>query len=222
MSAMTMSFDAVDAAQLENLTQGQIIDFVVIPDGRSFRVDEIAVTDNAFGSGPPRFEQVANVGDTAPCFELTDQDGNSVSLASLSGRLVLLDFIYTNCPGPCPILTSRNVTLQLSLADDLRARTHFVSISIDPERDTPQALRSYAEARGANLSGWSFLTGTPRSIEVVLGGYGVGTVPSENGEIDHVVATFLIDSEGRIAHRYLGLEHGADELLADLEELASR
>ena len=222
MDAMTMSFD-VDDTVLEGLVEGQIIDFVVIFDGRSYRVDEIVVTGIAFsGAGESGIEKLVDVGDPAPGFELTDQDGNDVSLASLRGGPVVLDFIFTSCPGPCPILTATHVTFQRRLSPDLRARTRFVSISLDPERDTPEALRTYAEARGVDLASWSFLTGPSDRVGAVLDNYGVGSVRSENDDIEHIVVTFLIDSEGRIAYRYLGLEHGADDLVADLEGLASR
>ena len=113
------------------------------------------------------------------------------------------------------------MTVQRRLSPVQRARTRFVSISLDPERDTPEALRSYAEAHGADLAGWSFLTGTSDEVGAALGRYGVGSVRGEDGEIDHVVATFLIDSEGRIAHRFLGLEHSAGQIAADLEGLGS-
>jgi protein SCO1/2 len=222
MGAMTMSFDVADAAQLQGLAQGQIIDFVVISDGKGYRVDQIVVSGNRFFDAPePGLEALADVGDLAPGFELTDQDGRTVSLATLRGAPVLLDFVYTSCPGPCPILTAKHVSLQRRLSAELRARAHFVSISIDPERDTQEALRSYAQAHGADLASWSFLTGTSEQVGAVLESYGVGSVRGEQGEIDHAVATFLIDSKGRIAHRYLGLEHGSDQLEADLVGLGS-
>ena len=134
---------------------------------------------------------------------------------------MLLDFIFTSCPGPCPILTSSHVTLQRSLPPELRARTRFVSISLDPVRDTPMALRSYAQKRGADLTGWSFLTGDPETVARVVQAYGVGTLRSPDGQLDHLVATFLIDPEGRIAQRFIGLEHEPEELLRALESLSS-
>jgi protein SCO1/2 len=132
---------------------------------------------------------------------------------------VLLDFVYTRCPGPCPILTGTHVALQRSLPPELRERAWFVSISLDPRYDTPERLSEYARARGADLSGWSFVTGPVDAVDAVVRAYGVGRTRREDGQIEHVVATFLIDPEGRIAERYVGLEHGADELLRDLRRL---
>jgi len=135
---------------------------------------------------------------------------------------VLLDFIWTRCPGPCPILTGLHVKLQQQLPPALRERTQFVSISLDPVRDTPAVLRDYAKTRGADLAGWSFLTGPPDEVDAVIKSYGVGSAKAPDGQIEHVVATFLIDGAGRIARRYIGLEgHDPAELLRDLERLAS-
>jgi len=222
MPAMTMSFDVPDHALLEKLAAGQAIDFTVEATGKSYRVVEATLKGEAgsAGSSGSFSEELASVRDPAPAFELTDQNGAKLALADLRGKLVLLDFIFTSCPGPCPMLTSAHVTLQRMLPPALRARTRFVSISLDPVRDTPMALRAYGLARGADLAGWSFLTGDPEAVALVLKGYGVGSMRRPDGEIDHLVATFLIDAEGRIAQRFIGLEHEPEALLRALESLS--
>jgi protein SCO1/2 len=221
MPAMTMSFDVVDHDLLGRLSAGQVIDFTVEAMGQSYRVVEATVKGEAGSAGSSgSFSELASVRDPAPDFELTDQNGAKLTLADLRGKLVLLDFIFTSCQGPCPMLTSAHVTLQRMLPPELRARTRFVSISLDPVRDTPMALRAYALARGADLAGWSFLTGDPEAVALVLKGYGVGTMRRPDGQIDHLVATFLIDAEGRIAQRFIGLEHEPDALLRALEDLS--
>ena len=221
MPAMTMSFDVPDHDLLGRLSAGQAIDFTVEVSGEKYRVVEATVKGEAGGAGSSgAFSELAEARDPAPDFELTDQNGARLSLADLRGKLVLLDFIFTSCPGPCPILTSSHVTLQRSLPPELRARTRFVSISLDPVRDTPMALRSYAQKRGADLTGWSFLTGDPETVARVVQAYGVGTLRSPDGQLEHLVATFLIDPEGRIAQRFIGLEHEPGELLRALESLS--
>lgn len=221
MPGMTMSFDAPDRALLEKLAAGQAIDFTVEFTGESYRVVEATAKGEAGSAGASgAFSELASVRDPAPDFELVDQGGGKVALADLRGKLVLLDFIYTTCQGPCPILTSAHVTLQRMLSPELRARTRFVSISLDPVRDTPTVLRAYALARGADLVDWSFLTGDPEAVARVIQGYGVGTMRRPDGQIDHLVATFLIDAEGRIAQRFIGLEHEPKVLVRAIEALA--
>jgi protein SCO1/2 len=222
MPAMTMNFDVPDAALLATLAPGQVIDFEVEFDGKSYRV--VAVTVRAQRPPPrdgPALGGVLDLGHAVPEIALTDQDGKTRSFAELRGRFVLVDFVYTHCPGPCPIQTGIHVDAQRRLPPALREATRFVSISLDPERDTPDRLRAYAEKRGADLASWSFLTGQTEVVDGVLRSFGVGRAPGKDGEIDHLVVSFLVDPEGRIARRYVGLRHGADEILADLERMAS-
>jgi protein SCO1/2 len=96
----------------------------------------------------------------------------------------------------------------------------FVSISLDPENDTPEALAKYARERGADLEGWSFLTGPKADVEEVVRRYGVGTLRAADGTIDHLVATFLVDGNGKIARRWLGLDHTLDEMRAEIARVA--
>jgi protein SCO1/2 len=164
---------------------------------------------------------VAPEAEEAPPFELVDQEGARRSLASLRGKVVLLDFIYAKCPGPCPILTGTHVRVQRTLPPDVKADVWFASVTLDPDRDTPQALKHYAKSRGADSATWWFLGGPKNEVEDVLARYGVGKTPATHGgEIQHVVVTFLIDKQGRIAKRYFGLDHHADDLVKDVAELA--
>jgi protein SCO1/2 len=219
MEAMTMSFDVPDRALLERLRVDLLIDFTLRRAGHSLQViDFEPVRAGVSGSGAP-LPTLAEVRDPAPDFDLVDQDGQPFRSADLRGVVVVLDFIFTHCPGPCPILTSSHVSLQRLVPQAVRDRTHFVSITLDPARDTPDALRKYAVARGAELSGWSFLTGPVERIDAVVRAYGVGVAMGEDGETVHTVATFLIDPDGRIAGRYLGLEHEPQALLGDLLQL---
>jgi len=220
MPAMTMSFDVPDRALLATLAPGQTIDFRIEHTEKSYRVIAATVTGEVGSAGAAgTFTDLAEVRDPAPDFDLVDQGGGRLTLADLRGKLVVLDFVYTSCQGPCPLLTSAHVTLQRSLPPELRARTRFVSISLDPVRDTPMTLRAYGLARGADLTGWSFLTGPADAVAAVVKAYGVGSVRRPDGQIDHLVATFLIDGEGQIAQRFIGLEHEPEELLHALEGL---
>jgi protein SCO1 len=93
-----------------------------------------------------------------PEFSMVDQDGRPVSESILHGQVTIVDFIFTHCPLQCPVMTGQMWDMSLAMAD---SRVRFLSISIDPERDTPERLRQYAAAQGADHSRWAFLTGEP-------------------------------------------------------------
>jgi protein SCO1/2 len=225
MPAMSMSFDVGDPRLLDTLAPGQKIAFTLEIRSRSFRVVAARVLEEAGAAGrsgtlADGFSGAVGEAEPAPDFALVDQDGQRVALSDLRGKTLLLDFVYTHCPGPCPILTGTHVAVQRSLSPELRERVRFVSISLDPARDTPEALRAYATARGADLAHWSFLTGGEDAVAGVLRRYGVGAKPGNDGEIDHLVITYLIDREGRIARRFAGLEHRPETLVAALAAVA--
>lgn len=220
MPAMTMSFDVPDPAVFEKLAPGQRIAFTLELRDKSFRIVRAEVLEQR--AAPGRAGALAAVvEDLAPDFALTDQNGAEVTLASLRGKALLIDFIYTHCPGPCPILTGRHAQILRELGPEARTRVHFVSISLDPERDTPEVLASYARARGADSPSWSFLTGDPERVRDVLKRYGVFAQKSANpGEIDHVVVTLLVDAQGRVAKRLFGVEDSVADVRAALEQVA--
>jgi len=222
MPAMTMNLSVYDAALLDSLHPGDEIDFELTADRGGFYITAADVVGRVEpGEGWVRLGDALLPTEPAPPVALTDQAGRPFSLEEQRGRIVLLDFIFTRCPGPCPILTATHVAVERALPDDLRERSRFVSISVDPARDRPEDLARYAIAHGADLEHWSFLTGPVDEVEAVMRAYGVGTTPSPDGEMEHVVATFLIDAEGRLVKRYLGLEHSPAEISADLAQLAS-
>ncbi len=222
MSAMTMSFDVPDKALLAQLAPGQHIEFELEVTERSYRVISARTEGSTAGAArSPSLASALNQNDPAPGFSLVDQAGRTVTLADLSGKVLLVDFIFTRCPGPCPIMTSRHVELQRALAPELRERVRFVSISLDPKYDTPDVLKAYADARGADLSSWIFLTGPESDVAEVVRRFGVGTLRAADGNIDHALATFLVDGRGRIAKRWLGLEHPIDEQRAEIEALVA-
>ena len=222
MPAMTMSFDVPDVALLSTLTPGQKIRFRLAHPERSYRIlgAEILADGEAGQASGPTFAGAVAERDLAPLFRLTDQDGRSVALEDLRGKAIMLDFIFTHCTGPCPVLTGLQVDVQRALNPQQRAKTRFVSISLDPERDTPEVLRAYAMKHGADLESWSFLTGKPEEVETVLKSYGVGVIRRAGEEPAHLVATFVIDGQGRIAHRIVGLEQPAQERARLLVETA--
>lgn len=155
----------------------------------------------------------------APEFALISQDGAPVKLADYRGKVVAVTFIFTLCADTCPVLTPMMSFVQDQLGANFGEKIHFVSITVDPERDTPEVLKEYAQAFGANLSGWSFLTGTPDAIRDVTRRYGIFAAKTANGSIDHTFLTSIIDQRGILRVQYLGVRFDPEEFRRDLESL---
>jgi protein SCO1 len=119
------------------------------------------------GKNGPIQPDPETVGLSVPEFSMTDQSGAPRTQAILDGRITVLDFIFTNCPFACPIMTGA----MSDLADRLRgANVQFVSISVDPAHDTPERLAEYARQHEADLSRWTFLTGDDQTVHRIVRG----------------------------------------------------
>jgi protein SCO1/2 len=158
----------------------------------------------------------------APPFTLTSQDGAAVTLGWLRGKVVALSFIYTGCPDICPMLTQKMVDVQDALGADFGTKIAFVSITLDPERDTPEVLKDYAQFWGAKPQGWSFLTGSLEAVRDVTRRYGVFFAKKEDGSVEHSQLTTLIDAEGQMRVQYLGARFDPEEFRHDLMSLVDK
>jgi protein SCO1/2 len=158
----------------------------------------------------------------APDFSLRAHDGTQVTLAQFRGKAVALDFIFASCSSTCPILTAKMATVQDGLGDDFGSRIIFLSITVDPEHDSPDVLRHYAETFGANLAGWKFLTGPPNAIEAVERRYGVFAARAPSGDVDHTNLISVIDPRGMLRVQYLGVRFDPEELRHDLLSLTGK
>jgi protein SCO1 len=155
----------------------------------------------------------------APEFTLTKQDGKRLALKELRGKVLAVTFIFASCADTCPLLTAKMASIQNRLGSDFGPKVYFVSITVDPERDTPQALKRYAEAYKANSTGWAFLTGTPAEIRDVAKRYGIYAKKTSRGDVDHTFLTSLVDQSGILRVQYMGVQFNPDEMLRDLQSL---
>ena len=139
----------------------------------------------------------------APDFTLTDAAGRPVQLSALRGRVVLIAFIYTTCVDACPLLTQRMVLLEQRLQETgLDTETVFLSITVDPERDSTQVLGEYAARFRAASDRWRFLTDAPDRVRRVLNAYDEWTRQPAKGSLDHPARLHLVDSNGRVREIY--------------------
>jgi protein SCO1/2 len=155
-----------------------------------------------------------------PSFQLVNQNGQSFGSTQLAGKIWIADFIYTTCPGPCPMISTRMSELQKPLE---KTDVHLVSFSVDPEKDKPEVLRGYAEKLHVDPKRWDFLTG-PKSTIYDLSHNGfklaVSDGSDEAGIPVHSTRMALVDRHGQIRGYYEATEADAiTKLLADTSHL---
>ncbi|MCC6756191.1 MAG: SCO family protein [Solirubrobacterales bacterium] len=135
-----------------------------------------------------------------PDFQLTDSDGAPFDRSRMRGKVWVADFIFTTCTGPCPLLSTRMAGLHKTFKGD--SQVGFVSISVDPDTDTPAVMAAYAKRYGADTSQWHFLTGPKDAInELAVKGFKVG---SGDVPVMHDLHFILVDDVGRIRGYYTG------------------
>ena len=143
-----------------------------------------------------------------------------MSLSDFSGKWVLIDWVFTNCVTFCPLLTGGMNVVHSGLGDAVGEDVQLVTITFDPTRDTPEALRAYSRAVAPDQTGWTWLTGSETETSAVAAAYGVSFDPGEavNGiaQFDHTSLMVVIDPTGREKHRYLG-SGWAEDVLERLE-----
>jgi len=154
--------------------------------------------------------------------KLVDQNGNNVVLTSLKGKPMVVDFIYTSCPGPCLMETAKLANVALRLGNDLGSKVTIVSISVDPEHDGPKQLLNYSRQQGADEKGWYFLTGGPGDIDRALGGFKLSRQVEPDGSVGHLVDMMLIGADGRLIQEYNGEVVKAQDIVNDVKKTLNK
>ncbi len=136
---------------------------------------------------------------------LLDQSAHPLEPASLEGRVLLLNFVFTGCSSTCPLQTHELALLRRSLPEPVRARAEFLSVSVDPVNDTPAALAAFARRAGADQPGWRFATGAPAQVETLLERMQVlDRRRARPAPADHRSSLWLFDREGALVQRFAG------------------
>jgi protein SCO1 len=233
MPAMTMPFSVKDDSDLEIMKPGDLISTTLVVDGPSVWIQDSAITEGA----PPGASDVdvpgePKAGDAVPDFGLLNQDGKRIHLTQYRGKALALTFVYTRCPLPnfCPLMSEDFHQIDQELQKDpaLYARTHLLSISFDPDYDTPKVLRSYGAAhtgRYANetFEHWEFAGGSPDEVKGVAQFFGLRyyhDTESGNDQVIHTLRTAVIGPDGKLYKLYRGNEWKPEDVLHDLKTLA--
>ena len=217
MDAMVMPFDLRGPAREIQLTPGDRVRLRLAVKGARSWVDRLEIVSAApvdVGlQNTPAVPLLVPVGASIPDFELIDQAGARVSLASLRGKVVAVNFIYTRCPLPdyCPRMVANFRAIRDRFKERLGGDLVLLTVTFDPKYDTPATLAKYAAGERAGGPGWHFLTGDATRIESVCAAFGIQYWPEE-GLITHTLETAVIDRDGRLAATVEGKEFTGRQL----------
>ncbi len=158
---------------------------------------------------------------TVPAFSLVDENDKPLANDTLKGHPYIADFVYTRCPGPCPIMSGKMAAMQKSIPD---ARVHFLSVTIDPNYDKPVILKKYAAEYSADESRWHFATGGLKAVLALARGMLVAVEPAHAGQpIIHSQKFILVDAAGQIRGAYeSGDATQMKQLVIDATKLAAQ
>jgi len=152
-------------------------------------------------------------------FVLTDADGHPRHLADFRGQPFVASMIYTNCTSVCPRVTADLQALDDALPPALREKVRFVLVSLDPERDTPAALRGFATEHHLDPARWTLLAAGPDDMRTLAAVLGVRYRPDGAGEIAHSALIAVVDGGGVIRHRQLGAVDDRSTLVAAVQKV---
>jgi protein SCO1/2 len=225
MPAMTMTFTVRDDRLLEERTPGDLVNatLIVSDTGPSSHLSSIVRTGHAPLPEPATALASSNTlkpGAVAPDVELIDEGGVRRRLSDWHGRIVALTFIYTRCPLPdfCPRMNRHFAAIQSEVMADSRLReaVHLVSMSLDPDFDTPAVLATEARRVGADPRVWTFLTGRREAIDRFVVPFGIYVVRNGKNQADitHNLRTVVIGADGRVLAIFTGSEWSPADLLA--------
>jgi protein SCO1/2 len=223
MPAMIMPFAVAGGGG--GLQPGDLIEADLVVSDTDSRLERVVVKQHGLAvaapqhAGPP-----VRIGAPLPDFVLTNQDGNRISMQQYHGRALVVTFIYTRCPIPefCPHLMRAFSQLEAAIAKDalLLKNTHLLTVSFDPEHDTPEVLRRYAEpfvrAPGANrFAHWELATGTKQQVKEVAEFFGL-SYWGEGKDVAHSLRTGIVGPDGTLRKVYEDNDWTTDDALAAL------
>ena len=227
MPGMTMPFRVPDKGTFDRVKAGDLITATLVVEETAGYLKDVAKTGSA--PLPPEAKllpraTILEPGDAVPNVDVTDQTGTSRRLSDWRGKVVALTFIYTRCPVPnfCPLMDRHFAAVQQQLKAEARlgSSVHLVSISFDPEHDTPEVLAKHAARVGADPGQWSFVTAPWEVVDPFARVFGVAVMKDDKPmqEILHNLRTAIIGKDGRLVRILNGNEWTPEELMTAIRE----
>jgi protein SCO1/2 len=225
MPGMTMSFPVATPELLKGREAGELVDATLeltAGIGRLTRIQRTGFSPLPTDSNAAAIAgNLLEAGDELPDAAFIDQDDRRRSIAQWRGSVTVLTFIYTRCPLPnfCPLMDRHFVALQDAIRNDasLNGKVKLITLSFDPEFDTPAVLAAHAKKLKADPAVWTFLTGDRATMDRFAGSLGVGLVrPAGAQEITHNLRTTLVGADGRIVKVYSGNEWTPAKAIEDI------
>ena len=225
MPAMTMPFTVRNESDLQFIAPDDQITATLVVDGSHSWLEGLIITRQSATAPAMPGVTMAKEGDEVPNFTLRNQDNREINIQNYRGRTLLLTFIYTRCPVPdyCTLMSNNFAQIDRALSEDagLYAKTHLLSISIDPSYDTPQVLRSYGAAhteryQNETFAHWEFAGGTTEQVKKIAEYFGLTYFP-EKDQIIHALRTVTINPDGKVAKIYTGNEWKPEDVLTEIK-----
>ena len=228
MPAMTMPFTVPSEADLKILEPEDEITAILVVDGAQSWLENLVIRKhNPNAAAAPELAE-ARQGDDVPNYELVNQDGKKIQLHDYRGKALLLTFIYTRCPLPeyCTLMSNNFAVVerQLQQQPEIYSKTHLLTISIDPEYDTPKVLRSYGAAhteryQDETFAHWEFATGTKEQVKDVAQFFGLRSYQATD-QIVHGLKTVIVGPDGKVVKVYSDNTWKPDEVVTEMRRVS--
>ncbi len=232
MPGMTMPFKIKNEADLQMVKPGDQVTGTLVVDDLSSWVEIASIVE----SGPPISQNVEVPGEPkpgteVPDFGLVNQDGKRIHLAQYRGKTLLLTFVYTRCPQPdqCTLMSNNFAAIDQALQKQPATydQTHLLTISFDPDYDTPKVLRSYGASHTGRYSDetfqhWEFASGTKDEVKGVAQFFGLRyyhDTESNDEQVIHSMRTAIVGPDGKVVKLYRGNDWKPEDILADLSQV---
>jgi protein SCO1/2 len=225
MPAMTMPF-SVSETDLQILAPEDQVVATLVVDGSKSRLEDLVISRQSGNAAAMPTVIVAKEGDEVPNFTLRNQNDREIRIQNYRGKALLLTFIYTRCPVPdyCTLMSNNFAQVERDLGQDpeLYAKTHLLSVSIDPEYDTAKVLRSYGAAHTERYEKetfvhWEFAAGTKDQVKDIAQYFGLTYFPDKD-QIIHGLRTVIVAPDGKVRKIYTGNEWKPEEAVEELKK----